>query len=114
MLDYTNLSENAAIKFGDAMALMGTRLKEKYTYLKNICTFPSTWDQNELEDAVDRYARAENPCNAVDNMVDGKLSYNPVTYYNFLYEHYYNILFSSWKLGRNLYQKLRLGKKRIW
>lgn len=72
MLRYTDLKEDAVIRFSDAYKLMGERLKEKFTYLASKCTYPSTWDQEQLEDAVDRYQRSENPCDAVDNMVDGE------------------------------------------
>ena len=72
MLRYTELNNDAQIRFTDAYKLMGQRLKDKFTDLATKCTFPSTWDQEQLEDAVDRYQRAENPCDAVDNMVDGE------------------------------------------
>ena len=72
MLHYQNLPEAAVIKFNDAFSLMGTRLKEKFNYLRGICTFPSTWDQEQLEDAVDRYARAQNPCDQADSLAAGK------------------------------------------
>ena len=72
MLRYTELNNDAQIRFTDAYKLMGQRLKDKFTDLATKCTFPSTWDQEQLEDAVDRYQRAENPCDAIDNMVDGE------------------------------------------
>ena len=72
MLRYTDLKEEAVNRFSAAYKLMGERLKEKFTDLATKCTYPSTWDQEQLEDAVDRYQRAENPCDAVDNMVDGE------------------------------------------
>lgn len=70
MLYYTNLKPKTTDKFNKAFAVMGDRFKEKFAYLKTKCTFPSTWDQEQLEDAVDRYQRAENPCDAVDNIID--------------------------------------------
>ena len=72
MLRYTELNNDAQIRFTDAYKLMGQRLKDKFTDLATKCTYPSTWDQEQLEDAVDRYQRAENPCDAIDNMVDGE------------------------------------------
>ena len=84
MLRYTDLKEDAVIRFSDAYKLMGERLKEKFTYLASKCTYPSTWDQEQLEDAVDRYQRSENPCDAVDNMVDGEFYF-----FNFTRSHKY-------------------------
>jgi len=78
MLDYTSLNDNRATNFKDAFALMGFRLKEKFNYLSTRCTFPSTWDQSELEDAVDRYERSENPCNQVDEMVAAHESWGEI------------------------------------
>ena len=72
MLRYTELNNDAQTRFIDAYKLMGQRLKDKFTDLATKCTYPSTWDQEQLEDAVDRYQRAENPCDAIDNMVDGE------------------------------------------
>ena len=72
ILYYTTLKEEAATRFRMAFKLMSDRLKEKFEYLEGKCTYPSTWDQAELEDAVDRYQRAENPCDAVDRIVDGE------------------------------------------
>ena len=72
MLRYTELNNDAQTRFIDAYKLMGQRLKDKFTDLATKCTYPSTWDQDQLEDAVDRYQRAENPCDAIDNMVDGE------------------------------------------
>jgi len=73
LLYYTNLKEEAATRFRMAFKLMSSRLQEKFEYLEGKCTYPSTWDQSELEDAVDRYQRAVDPCAAVDGIVAGKI-----------------------------------------
>ena len=84
LLYYTNLKEEAATRFRMAFKLMSSRLQEKFEYLEGKCTYPSTWDQSELEDAVDRYQRAVDPCAAVDGIVAGEfyflLSFYPILY----------------------------------
>ena len=78
------LKEEAATRFRMGFKLMSLRLQEKFEYLEGKCTYPSTWDQAELEDSVDRYRRAQDPCAAVDVIVAGKfiflLSLSPILY----------------------------------